>query len=101
MTINFAAVRPGVVHAVTAAAQAFPLSTDLRLAVAADDVLVDNRGDFDAFILFGDENGTVDKATGVRIIAGTIGVYGKGSATHIIVIGDGATQLVTHLGRGG
>jgi len=100
MSKNFPATRDGIAIAATAAATTTQLGTDTSLALAAVDALVDNRGDYDAYIKFVKAGGSVTKATGLRIPAGSIGIYGKSDATHIAVIGDGSTSLVVHLGEG-
>ncbi|UDF33772.1 UNVERIFIED_ORG: hypothetical protein LHJ69_14240 [Shinella sp. XGS7] len=97
MSDNFSATKPGQVVPVTTAAALHALNADSRHAT---DALLDNRGSSDAYILFCGSDGTVDKATGVRVIAGTLIALGKGSATHIAVIGDGATSLTLHYGKG-
>jgi len=100
MSKNFPATRDGIPIPVTTAANTLPLGTETDLARQAADALIDGRGDYDSFIKFGGPDVTVTKATGLRIPAGSIGIYGKGNATHVAVIGDGATSLVVHLGEG-
>lgn len=101
MSKNFAAVRDGLpITVTTGAVAATSLGGDDKLVAAATDVLIDNRGDFDAYIKFGPTDAVVSKATGVRIPAGSLAIYGKGNATHIAVIGDGVTSLTVHLGEG-
>lgn len=100
MSKNFSATRDGLAIAVTTGSLATQLSADLVVAAAAPDALIDARGSFDSYIKFGGPDVTVTIATGVRIPAGSMGLYGKGNATHMAAIGDGATQLVVHLGEG-
>lgn len=100
MSKNFTATRSGLAIAVTAASVAVQLNADLNIAQAAPDVLIDNRGNADCYIRFGVAGDVATVATGVRIPAGSIAIYGKASATHIAVIGDAATALVVHLGEG-
>lgn len=94
---NFSATRPGQVIPVTTAAVPHLLASDSR---HAGDVMLDNRGNADAFIMFGASDVSTDKATGVRVLAGTMIILGKSSATHIAVIGDAATSLTLHYGKG-
>lgn len=65
------------------------------------DAMIDNRGDVDAFIRFGDASVLSDVATGMRIPAGAIFILGKSTATHIAVaVASGTPALVIHLGAG-
>lgn len=104
MSTNFTAVRPGAVQAVTGQNQnidlAALLNLDAAVVAAASDVLLDNFGPFDAYILFGGPNDAVTTQNGVRIPAGSVVPYGKGNALRLAVIGDGATSLKVHLGTG-
>lgn len=84
----------GVPIAVTTSSAATALNPDMS------DAAVDNRGDADAYIRFGLAGVTVDVATGLRIPAGAIVTLNKGRSTHVACIGDDATSLVVHLGRG-
>lgn len=98
MSKNFTATRDGLTIAVTTAlVAATALGAD---ASSATDALIDNRGNYDAYIKFGAADVAVGITTGVRIPAGSLAIYGKGNATHIAVIGDGATSLTVHLGEG-
>lgn len=66
----------------------------------ASDALLDNRGNADAYIKFGQADVTVNQATGVRVPAGAIVPITKGAATHMAHVGDGATTLMLHFGSG-
>lgn len=98
---NFAAVRAGQTVAVSTVAAAVALAgTDANAVASAQDVLIDNRGTADAFVLFGGPDVSVSVATGVRVPAGAMAIYGKANATHIAVLGQGITSLALHLGEG-
>ena len=98
---NFTATRAGKTIAVTTgSAPAVPISDDAT-ASGATEVLVDCRGDYDVAFMFGGPDVTVTWATGIRIPAGSVAPFGKGSATHIAVIAkDGASSVTLHVGTG-
>lgn len=102
--MNFAATSPGALQAVGVSRANVSLATLLDVnanrVASAVDVLLDNRGDNDAFVLFGGSDLVVTVATGVRIPAGSMAVYSKGNALNMDVIGAGATSLAIHLGSG-
>lgn len=102
--MNFDATRPGALIAVTTGNQNVSLTTLLGVSAAvvasAPDVLFDNRGGADCYVLFGDASTVVTSGTGVRVPAGAMPLFGKGSATHIAVIGAAVTSLMVHLGKG-
>ena len=75
-------------------------SAATELNPALSDVAVDNRGEADAYIRFGAGDVEADVETGLRIPAGAIVVLNKGRSTHVACIGEDATDLVLHLGRG-
>lgn len=100
MSKNFTATRPGKTIAVGTSNAATQLDADLNMAASASDVLIDNRGPADAYVLFGSSQAAATAATAVRIPAGSIAIYGKGSATHIATIAGAATTLTVHLGEG-
>ena len=102
--MNFNATSLGAVVNVTTGNQPVDLATlfnipSLRVS-SASDVLIDNRGNFDAYILFGGSDAVAAATTCVRVPAGSMTTYGKGNALFMAVIGDGATTLVLHLGQG-
>ena len=100
MSNNFAATRAGMAVPVTTASVNWSLGADARLVGAATDVLIDNRGTADAYVVFGGDGAVVTVATGLRIPPGSQQIYAKGNTTNMAVIGGAATNLVLHLGAG-
>jgi hypothetical protein len=97
---NFTATRDGLTIPVNTVSTATQLHADLTIAAAAPDMLVDNRGGADCYMKAGAADVSTTVGTGIRIPAGSMGLYGKGNATHVAFKGDAATSVVVHLGEG-
>lgn len=96
---NFPATRDGI--AISASTTSGSTPTPLgQGAETAMDALLDNRGNYDWYVKFGDSAVTVTKATGIRVPAGAQATYRKNNATHVAVVADGNSAGVVHLGEG-
>lgn len=69
-------------------------------AAGASDVMIDNPGPLDVWVLAGDSTVTAD-ATCLRVPAGSLQPYRVGDATHVALRTASGTQaVVVHVGDG-
>lgn len=102
MSKNFDCLGDGQVVTVTTSSQVIVLGvsgTNAQRAKAAADVMLDNRGAAACYVRAGDSSVAATSSC-VRVPAGAIMIYGKSNASHLAVIGDGATTLLVHTGEG-
>jgi hypothetical protein len=99
---NWPAIRPGVSVTVTPTLDAVDMGNTFP-GTAAEDVLVDNPGPEDVFILAGQSSAVAaDPATALRCAAGTTQPWFVGDARYVSLrTRSGETQVVTlHRGAG-
>lgn len=99
-TLNWPALRPGIVATAVPAGALVPLRADTPIRDGGD-VMVDNLGPNDAWVIAGDATAIATTA-GLRVPAYSLQPYYIGAATHLsICCAAGLSQaVVVHVGAG-
>jgi len=67
----------------------------------AEDIVIDNRGSVDVFVLLGGATAAASTSLSTRVPVGAIMSFAKGGATHIsVAVASGTPNLVVHFGEG-